>query len=455
MKICNKHLALVWALSMVMTMLLAGCSSKPDAEGSTPPAENSNSGAQTPDDNKDPAPAGTGSVYWLNFKPESDETLQKIAAMYKEQKGVDVKVVTAASGTYSQTLIAEMDKSAPPTIFVIGNQNGVKDWKDYALDLTGTPIANELNTDAYNLYDETGKLVSIGYCYECYGIIVNPDLVEQAGHSMDEITNFETLKAVVEDIHARAGELGFDAFTSCDMDGSSSWRFTGHMANLEYYYEQEGTAWTECPPTITGKYMDNFKNLYDLCINNSLTDPKALATGGHDAAQEFKDGKAAFTVQGSWEYADYQASVPNATMIPYYCGVEGEEKAGLNCGTENCWAINSKASAEDQQATMDFMVWCVTDPEASRMLVDTFGVMPYKNAAESTNGFLADANEYSNNGCYVMNWATNFQPNVDEYRAVLTSALNQYNADQSDANWEQVRTAFVDGWATQYQAINS
>ena len=451
----KKLLALVLALSMVMAMLLAGCSSKPDAEGSTPPAENSNSGAQTPDDNKDPAPAGTGSVYWLNFKPESDETLQKIAAMYKEQKGVDVKVVTAASGTYSQTLIAEMDKSAPPTIFVIGNQNGVKDWKDYALDLTGTPIANELNTDAYNLYDETGKLVSIGYCYECYGIIVNPDLLEQAGHKVEDIKNFETLKTVVEDIHARAAELGFDAFTSCDMDGSSNWRFVGHMANLEYYYEQEGTPWTECPATISGKYMENFKNLYDLCINNNLTAPNALSVGGHDASQEFKDGKAAFQIQGSWEFEGYKDTVPNATMIPYYCGVEGEEKAGLNCGTENCWAINSKASAEDQQATMDFMVWCVTDPEASRMLVDTFGVMPYKNAAESTNGFLAAAEQYSADGCYSMNAATNFQPNVDEYRAVLTSALNQYNADQSDANWEQVRTAFVDGWATQYQAINS
>ena len=146
--------------------------------------------------------------------------------------------------------------------------------------------------------------------------------------------------------------------------------------------------------------------------------------------------------------------MPNATMIPYYCGVAGEEKAGLNCGTENCWAINAKASAENQQATMDFMVWCVTDPEASRMLVDTFGVMPYKNAAESTNGFLAAAAEYTDNGCYVMNWATNFQPNVDDYRAALVAALNQYNADQSDANWEQVRTAFVDGWAVQYQNAN-
>ena len=443
-----KKRLLALLLCAVMALSLAACGG-----GDNPPAD-SGSASGSGDGSGDSGSAASGRVYWLNFKPESDGVLQEIAQTYTEKTGVPVQVVTAASGTYNPTLISEMDKSTPPTLFVIGNQNGVKDWKDYAMDLSGTAIANELNTDAYNLYDETGKLVSIGYCYECYGIIVNPDLVKAAGHSMDEIKNFDGLKAVVEDIHARAGELGFDAFTSCDMDGSSSWRFTGHMANLEYYYEQEGQTWTECPATITGKYLDNFKNLYDLCINNSLTSPKELATGGHDASEEFRSGKAAFQIQGSWEYEGLKDQVPNATMIPYYCGVPGEEKAGLNCGTENCWAINAKVSAEDQQATMDFMVWCVTDPDASRKLVDTFGVMPYKQAAESTNGFLAAADAYTADGCYVMNWATNFQPNVDDYRAALVAALNQYNADQSAANWEQVRTAFVDGWAVQYQNAN-
>ena len=400
--------------------------------------------------------ANDGSVYWLNFKPESDEVLQKVAGMYTEKTGVPVKVVTAASGTYSQTLNSEMDKSSAPTLFIIGNQAGVKDWADYALDLTGTPIANELNTDAYNLYAEDGKLVSIGYCYECYGIIVNPDLIEAAGYTMADINNFDGLKKVAEDIHARAGELGFDAFTSCDMDSSSSWRFTGHMINLEYVYEERaaGTVWTECPATLTGEFMDNFRNLYDLAVNNSLVERSSLATGGHDAENEFKTAQAAFFVNGSWEFSAVSETVPNATMIPYYCGVAGEEKAGLNCGTENCWAINAKASEADQQATMDFLVWCVTDPDASRLLVDSFGVMPYKNAAESTNGFLAAANEYSNNGCYVMDWATNYQPNVDDYRATAVSALNQYNADPSDANWATVVAAFIDGWAYQYQQAN-
>ena len=272
--------------------------------------------------------AEKGSVYWLNFKPESDEVLQEVATMYKNETGIEVKVVTAASGTYNQTLLSEMDKSNPPTLFVIGNQNAVKDWKDYALNLKDTAIANELNTDAYNLYDEAGNLVSIGYCYECYGIIVNPDLIEAAGYKMDDIKNFEGLKKVAEDIHKRADELGFDAFSASDMDGSSSWRFTGHMANLEYFYESrdDAAAWKECPESIKGTYMENFKNLYDLCINNSLTDPKDLANGGNDAQNQFKSKKAAFYVNGSWEYSAVAESIPNATMIPYYCGVEGEER---------------------------------------------------------------------------------------------------------------------------------
>jgi raffinose/stachyose/melibiose transport system substrate-binding protein len=398
-----------------------------------------------------------GKVYFLNFKPELDETLQGLAKTYTEKTGVDVKVVTAASGTYSQTLTAEMDKSTKPTLFIIGNQAGVKEWKDYAIDLTGTAIANELNTDAYNLYDESGKLVSIGYCFECYGIIVNPDLLEKAGHSLDEIKNFETLKTVVEDIHSRAAELGFDAFSSSDMDSSSSWRFTGHLANLEYFYEEKaaGKQWTECPAELTGEFVGNYKNLYDLIINNSLTDPKDLATGGHDAENEFKTGQAAFFVNGSWEYAAVSETVPNARMIPYYCGVAGEEKAGLNCGTENCWAVNSKVSEADQKATIDFMVWLVSDSEAAGQMVEQLGVLPYKNAPASQNGFLADAAKYTEDGCYVMDWATNYQPNVDEYRAGLVAALNQYNADQSDANWANVETAFVQGWANQYAAVNN
>ena len=363
-----------------------------------------------------------------------------------------MKVFTAASGTYEQTLQSEMDKSEPPTMFVIGNVDGVKEWGEYAMDLTDTAIANEASTTDYFLYDEEGRVVSIGYCFECYGIVVNPDNVAAAGHTMDELVNFAGLKAVAEDIHARSAELGFDAFASADMDDSSSWRFTGHLANLEYFYEKKADGWNEIPAALTGAYIDNYKNLYDLMINNSITDPKELATGGHDAANEFKTGKVTFYFTGSWDYAALAAEVPNVTMIPYYCGVEGEEKAGLNCGTENCWAINDTVSDAKKQATMDFMIWLVSDPEASALIVEQLGIVPFKQAAASSNGFLSDAAKYTADGCYNMEWVS--QPNVNGYRAALVSALNQYNADQTDANWDAVKTAFVDGWATNYAIAN-
>lgn len=424
---------------------LAACGNSSSSDSSSSSSSSSNS-----DDR-------SGNVYWLNFKPELDTAAQKLASDYMEKyPNVKVKVQTAASGNYEPTLTSEMDKSEAPTLFIIGNQAAVKEWADYAMDLSDTPIANELTTNDYNLYDESGKLVAIGYCYECYGIVVNKDLVEKAGHSVDDIKDFDSLKTVVEDIHKNASTLGFDAFVATDLDSSASWRVVGHLANLEYFYEEKdsGSKWTEAPATISGKYLPNYKKLFDLAINNSLVEPNTLATGGHDPSTEFAEGKAAFIFTGSFGYKDFEGKVANSCCIPYYCGVDGEENAGLNCGTENCWAINDNASDEDKKATMDFMVWLVSDPDASKTMVENLGILPYKNSPEGDNPYLNNAKEYTDKGCYTMDWATNFQPNVNDYRAALVSALNSYTADPSDSTWADVETAFVDGWASNYKKVN-
>ena len=450
-KICTLLLAVMFCMAVA-----AGCSDTSSSDEATSNADATDSDAASGEGTTSwDGSAEGGRIYWLNFKPESDSALQSVAAMYKEQTGQEVKIVTAASGTYEQTLSSEMDKTDAPTIYNIGTAEDVLHWADYAADLAGSPLAEQLTTDEYNMKTDDGKVVSIGHCYETFGIIVNPTLLEQAGYKVEDINNFDTLKTAAEDIHARAGELGFDAFTSNDMDPSSSWRYTGHMANIAYFYEQKDDPWTETPPTITGAYLENFKNLYDLAINNSTVLPTELATGGHDAEAEFRDGKAVFFVQGSWEWPQVSEMVPEAVMIPYYCGVEGEENAGLNSGTGNCWAINSKVSEADQQASMDFLVWCVTNKDAVAVLTESYGVMPFKEAPESTNGFLADAQAYEKDGRYNMNWAFTFQPNVEQYRDALVSALNQYDAQQNDSTWDTVKTAFVEGWAQQYAASNA
>ena len=394
-----------------------------------------------------------GSVYWLNFKPEADEALQGIAKTYEKENGVKVKVVTAASGNYNSTLTSEMGKSAAPTLFVVGNQAAVKTWDDYCIDLKDTDVYKELSTDAFNLKDENGKVASMGYCYESYGIIVNKKLLKKAGYEITDIKDFASLKSVAEDIHKRADKLGFDAFTSSGLDDASAWRFTGHLANMPLFYEGRDDGWKEAPAEIKGTYLDNFKNVWDLYINNSKYDKKTLATGGYDAEAEFKKGEAVFYQNGTWEYDALKKSISDddMQMIPIYCGVEGEEKAGLCSGTENCWAVNAKASKADQKATLEFMKWLVTSKEGTKVMAEQFGAIPYKNAADSGNVFLKNANDLLEAGNYNVDWSFNYTPNVDEWRASLVAAMNKYDAGGS---WDDVKTAFVQGWATQYKAAN-
>ena len=429
----RKKLLSVALCATMVAGLLAGC-------GSSPKSDKASSDSK-------------GSVYWLNFKPEADEALQGIAKTYEKENGVKVKVVTAASGNYNSTLTSEMGKSAAPTLFVVGNQAAVKTWDDYCIDLKDTDVYKELSTDAFNLKDENGKVASMGYCYESYGIIVNKKLLKKAGYEITDIKDFASLKSVAEDIHKRADKLGFDAFTSSGMDDASSWRFTGHLANMSLFYEGRDDGWKEAPAEIKGTYLENFKDVWDLYINNSKYDKNTLATGGYDAEAEFKKGEAVFYQNGTWEYDALKKSISDddMQMIPIYCGVEGEEKAGLCSGTENCWAVNAKASKADQKATLEFMKWLVTSEEGTKVMAEQFGAIPYKKAADSGNVFLKNANDLLEAGNYNVDWTFNYTPNVDEWRASLVAAMNKYDAGGS---WDDVKTAFVQGWATQYKAAN-
>ena len=429
----KKFIALLLAVVMVLSMaaMFAGC----DKAGS---------------DEK-------GKVYYLNFKPEAEEAWQKLAKEYTDLTGVEVKVVTAASGQYSTMLNSEMAKTDAPTLFQCGNAQGLKDWGDYCLDFTGTDVLAEMTTSDFNLVDENGAVKAIGYCYEAFGIIVNTKLLKQAGYEISAIKDFASLKAAAEDIHARASELGFDAFASSGLDGSSSWRFSGHLANMPLYYEFRDDKVTEQPATIKGTYLDAYKNIWDLYINNSSADKTSLSTATGDMSQaEFGTGKAVFWQQGTWEYANlvgekYNMNPDDLQMIPIYCGVEGEANAALCCGTENCWAVNAKASEADQKATLDFLKWVVTSESGTKMMAEQFGPIPFKNAKEPSNVFFADANALIAEGKYTVTWAFNHTPNVDAWRAGVVSALEAYSANQTDANWDAVETAFVEGWATQYK----
>ena len=252
-------------LALVVVLGLAACGE------STPASE----GGET----------AKGSVYYLNFKPEQDEAWQNLAKAYTEETGVKVTVLTAASGTYEETLMAEMGKTEAPTLFQVNGPVGLANWKDYCYDLSESAIYGELTSEGFALKEEDA-VYGIAYVIESYGIITNVALLEEAGYTLEDIQSFADLKKVAEDITARKDELGFAAFTSAGMDSSSDWRFKTHLANLPIYfeYQADGIGTTK---EIKGTYLDEYRQIWDLYINNSTCEPKDLsAKTGTDSENE-------------------------------------------------------------------------------------------------------------------------------------------------------------------------
>ena len=444
----KKTLSLTLAAAMTAG-LLVGCGG--GAASSSTPAASSDAPASS-----SAAPAAAGKVYYLNFKPEQDEAWQKLAAKYTEETGVPVTVVTAASGQYETTLMSEMAKSDAPTLFQVNGPVGLASWKDYCYDLSGTPFAGELTSDTYSLKDGDATL-GIGYVIESYGLITNKTLLEQAGYKAEDIKSFDDLKKVAEDITARKDELGFAAFTSACMDGSSDWRFKTHLANLPIYfeYQADGISSTDA---IKGTYLDNYKNIFDLYINNSTCDPAELAgKTGDDSRNEFLNKEAVFFQNGSWEYnnlvgEDKPFTDDDLTMLPIYIGVGDEANQGLCTGTENYWCVNKEASADDIQATLDFMYWCVTSEEGTAAMANDMGfVIPFKKAVESPNLFVKVDNAMTAAGKTPVAWNFSTMPS-ENWKNGVGSALTAYAA--GTGTWDAVVTAFVDGWATE-AALNA
>ena len=305
----KKKLAVLGLAATMMMSLFAGCGGKGTSGG------------------KD-ASADKGSVYYLNFKPEADAQWQELAKIYEEETGAKVTDVTASSGQYETTLKSEMGKSECPTLFQVNGPVGLASWKDYCADLSDTEVYKQLTSEDFALKDGD-KVAGIGYVIESYGIICNKKLLAEAGYSMDDIKNFADLKKVAEDITARRDELGFDAFTSAGMDGSSDWRFKTHLANLPVYYEYQADGINNTK-AIKGTYLDNYRQIWDLYINNSTTDPKQLSVKtGDDAVAEFVAEKAVFYQNGTWAYSDISSvGDENLGMLPIYIGVDGEENQG-------------------------------------------------------------------------------------------------------------------------------
>jgi len=162
-----------------------------------------------------------------------------------------------------------------------------------------------------------------------------------------------------------------------------------------------------------------------------------------------------FYQNGTWAWTDLQKNGMKAEsvgMLPIYMGAKGEENQGLATGSENYWCINSKASDADKKATKDFLKWVVTSKTGIEALSSAMGfTTPFKSFSDvkSDNPLVQAAVEDQNSGKTAVSWNFTMMPS-EEWKNKVGQALLEYA--QGTGKWDAVKTAFVDGWASEYEA---
>ena len=416
---------------------------------------------------KDDSSSDKGEVYYLSFKPELTKQWEDIAKKYEQKTGVKVKVVTAASGQYEQTLKSEIAKKDAPTLFQINGPVGYQNWKDYCADLKDTDLYSWLRDKDMAVKDGDG-VYGIPYVVEGYGIIYNQAIMNKyfalsgaKATSMDEVNNYEKLSAVVKDMQARKAELGIDGvFASTSFAPGEDWRWQTHLMNLPIYYEYKDAKKSDMKE-IKFSYADNYKDILDLYVQNSCTEPALLGSKSvENSMSEFALGKVAMVQNGNWGWGQINETEGNVVkeadvkFLPIYTGVKGEEKQGLCIGTENFFSINKEASKADQKASIAFVEWLFNSDEGKDIVTNTLNfISPFSTFAESESPtdplakeiirYMSDSDKYS------VSWNFTSFPS-QTFKDQMGANLLQYATGKME--WKDVVSTTIKDWKTEKAA---
>ncbi len=415
-------------------------------------------------------------IYFLNFKPESADVYQEIAQKYEQETGISVKVVTAAANTYEQTLKSEIAKSSAPTIFQVNGPIGYESWKDYCLNIENSDFAKLLTDDTLAIRDQNGKgIYAVPYVVEGYGIIYNDAIMKKYFamsdkavdiDSAEQITNFQTLKLVVEDMTTKKAELGIDGvFASTSLSSGEDWRWQTHLLNVPLYYElRDSDDYSD--PTIAGlnakevafRYSKNFQNLFDLYTNNSITEKGLLGSKStSDSMAEFALSRVAMVQNGNWAWSQIKDVKGNTVkeedikFLPLYTGVDGEESQGLCIGTENYFAINKNASEEQQQKSLDFLYWLFSSKSGKDYVTNKLDfITPFKSFSEQelpSDPLAREVVRYMNDQTLdTVPWIFTSFPS-DVFKTEVGGALLQYV--QGNTTYEDVENTVKSKWKSE------
>lgn len=419
-------------------------------------------------------------VYLYASSTELEDVYNNIAKAYEAETGVSVKIVTGNSESYFDSLSTELEKDEVPTIFEVDGYTNIDTWQQYARDLSDTSLYQSLGDTSLTLSSDQ-TVYAIPYDLKAYGIIYNEEILtryfeltdrQTEVNSIDEINSYEKLEIVVEDMQSKTDELGIKGVFASTSFADDDSRWSEHLAGISMYLEfSDNDSYSDAfsagmnSDEIEFSYSDNFKNIFDLYLNNTVSDISEASTMSiNDAYSQFALGEVAMMQADTTVWSEINSIDGNVLtedtikIMPIYLGVEDEENWGLSVGAESYFVINSSVSDESQQASIEFLEWLFTSDEGKTYVSEELGFVSafstydeYESIGDPLSKEIYRYMEKEN--VTSIPWTHTTFSN-DEFKSSFTSSLSEYSSgnttwddfvDGVKIAWSDARTGLMDG----------
>ena len=417
-------------LAAVLTLSLAACGG-----GGAPAGNDAQESAESTADTSGGAPSAN-SIRLVNGKIEVDAALKKLAAMYKEETGVDVSIESMGGGIDIQgTLKGYYQAGNMPDIFVNGGASDFSNWAGLCADMSDQPWASD--TDAAYVNDD--GTVGFPYTVEAIGLAYNANILEQAGVDPATLTSPAAYEAAFAAIDGMKDELGLTAVVGYYTEPVNLYWSTGNhlFANYEDAgLERDDTTYFDL--LSDGGQLDvarftDFANF--VALLQQYADQSMMISGTYDQQiLNFASGKYAFVTQGSWigatmttDDADAYADAGNfkVGMAPY-AFQDGIDTILTN--SPSWWAVYKDGNVDAAKA---FLQWLTTDAAQEVLVMEAGFISPFNSSAYvATDPFAQTIVDYQNAGkTSGWHWLGNKEGLAQNYTGQVFNDYAQGNLD--------------------------
>ena len=305
-------------------------------------------------------------------KIEANEGYKKLIAAYKkDHPNVEINLEAVTGNDFGASMKAKM-QSDPPTIFSVGGFSDMKDYGDVIEDVSDLDIMQHALEGTTDTFTKDGKVYAIPLYMEGYGFVINKQMFEDAGVSVDSMMNFEGMKAGFDTLKKKIdnGEMK-DKYPNLEAvmeyPTKELWIAGDHDANVALTHDFKTPNEAYAADSLPGTGFEDYKKMVDFQASYTTNANNTANLNSVDYTTSLEGGLAIERVacikQGNWVAPAVETTDPavlqKLDMLPY--SVPGYSDGKYFVGVSGYWAIHSKATDAQKAAAKDFINWMFTD----------------------------------------------------------------------------------------------